>query len=254
MYSRQSSPARGSSTTARPQPGDKGVPPAPAVGVDVADVGAVLLGVGHQVGHHLVEGAGPQAAAEGEDADLPLQLVVGPALLRHGQQHALPDGVAGDHAVPLGLQKPLGLGHRQQDLVHLFGQQLVGDAGEGVLLVDGRLDPPLGRRLQDGAGHIAAGAHHQVGGKVLEDRLAAAGRGRQAAQGLQVVGDVARREGAPEAQHLHGVEGIALPAHQPLLHRALVAHKGDLGVGVVLFDGVGDGDGRVDVPGGAAAR
>ena len=204
-----------------------------------------------EVGHHLVDPARAQTAAEGEDdgavacAQLGADGVPFPGLL----EHFGPDRVA-HHLRLFGSAQLLHSGgHGGKDDVHIGGQQFVGHAGEGVLLVDGGLDALFSGAAHHRAGDIAAAADDKVRLDLLHHRLGLRAGKSQIPEGDEVPSDVVEGELPLEAGDLDVVEGIACLCHEAVFHPLLPACKMDLCGGVGFFDGSRDGQSRVDVSG-----
>ena len=214
----------------------------------------VLLFPCAEVGHHLVDAAGAQTAAEGED-DRPVPC---PQLSADGvpvlglRKDLRPHWVAHHDGLFGGTQLLHGGGHSGKDDVHVRGQQLIGHAGEGVLLVQSGLDAHFGGAAHHRAGDVTAAADDEVGLDVPHHLLGhRAGQG-QIPQGDEVPLDVVERELPLEAGDLDVVEGVARLGHQPVFHSLFPAREVDLGAGVCFFQCTGNGQRGVDMAGRAA--
>ena len=162
-----------------------------------------------EVGHHLVDTAGAEASAEGEDDGAVTGTQLGadgvplPCLLEHFRPHR----VAHDLRL-FGRTQLFHSGrHGGEHDVHVRGQQLVGHAGESVLLMDGGLDALLGGAAHHRAGDVAAAADDEVGLHFLHHGPGfRAGEG-QVPEGDDVPLDVVQGEPALETGDLDVVEG-----------------------------------------------
>ena len=207
-----------------------------------------------EVGHDLIDPPCSQTAAERQDdravpcTQLGADGVTVPGLGEHLRTH----GVAHHAGLFGGTQLFHGSGHSGEHDVHIRGQQLVGHAGEGVLLMQGGLDAHFGGAAHHRAGHIAAAADDQIGLHLLH-HLPGRGAGEgQIPQRDEVPLDVVQRELPLEACDLDVVEGIARLGHQTVLHPLFAAGKMDLGRRVCFFQCTGNGQCGVDMAGCAA--
>ena len=66
--------------------------------------------------------------------------------------------------------------------------------------------------------------------------------------------DVGKREAAAKSAHLYVIERIAGFRHKAVFKSFFCPDKGDFRGFIMILDGVGDGDGGIDVAAGAAAR
>ena len=214
----------------------------------------VFLLPGAEVGHHLVHAAGTQTAAEGEDHGAVARAQFGTdgfPVLRLGE-HLRPDGIAHHDGLIRCAQLFHCSRHGGKHEIHIRCQQLVGHAGEGVLLMNGGVDAHFGGTAHHRAGHIAAAADHKIGFDLLHNGLCLGAREGQIPQRNDVALDVVQRQPALETGDLDMVEGIARLSYQTVLHALLAAGKVDLGRRVCLFDSTCNGKCRVDMAGSAA--
>ena len=223
-----------------------------AVAVDVVD-SALLAVPGHDVRRHFVDGVGPGAAAHGEDGEAVVQPQLFPSLGPAYCEKFLTDGVAHHLAGAPGGQVGFGLGEGQKHQVRLLGQELDGDAGEGVLLVEEGGDMELLGLHDNGAAEVPAGADDGVGAEVLEDFPGLVVRCEDVGNGFQIVGNVAGSKSPVEARHPDVGHGVARLGDQGVLHAAGIGDEQELRVGLMGLDLIGNGDGGIDVPAGAAA-
>ena len=206
---------------------------------------------GHHVGHRLVHPLGSQAAAKGEDAELSLRHAALPAgLLPALGKYLRAHRIAGDYALPRRLLGEifLGLLHRQQHLIHLFCQELGGDAGESILLMGGGGDAHFCRCQQNGAADISSGAHHKVRPKGPNHLLGPRLRRQQQTDGLRVPVDVI---GGKPSLDAHGPKGDKLepgPRHQTGLHPIRITGEANLYIRAAAAQGGGDGEAGVNMP------
>ena len=136
---------------------------------------------------------------------------------------------------------------KQNSNSHHLGQGLGGQAGDGVGLVNGGGNPPLRGGLHHREGGIAAGAHHQVRLKAVQDGVGLLPGLVHVQQGSDVVADGGRREGPPEVGDGHRLNGVPLLGHQPGLHAAVGTHEQHLTAGVAGLEHLGQGHGGIDM-------
>ena len=227
--------------------------PVAAGGVDV--VQPALRNVpGHQFRHRLVDGLRPQTAAEGEQADLPRRNAQPRAGgFPVGGKHLRTDGIAGDDVITAGRQALFGFRHREKETVHLFGDHAVGNAGEGVGLVGHAGNALPGGFQQNGRADVAAGAEHDVGGKLPQEPAGTAAGGQQQTDALAVVADVAPGKAALDAQRTERGKIKAGARDQRRFHGIGIADKEDAALWHALAQLGGDGQRGIDVSGGTAA-
>ena len=220
--------------------------------MDVQDVPGAGFLPRHQFRHHFVDAPRPQAAAEAENdgALAGVQFAAGQVPVLH--EDLRPHRVAHNAGLFRRAQLLHGGGHRGKNDVHVLGQQLVGHAGEGVLLVDGGADAHFRGTAHHRPADIAAAADDQVGLELPQHLFRPGPRQRQMIHRLHVAGDVLGGELSLDAVDLDMVEGIARLGDQAVFHAFPAAGKVDLGVRPVGLDGSRDGKRRVDVAGGAA--
>ena len=206
-----------------------------------------------QIGHAFAQHLRAQAAAEGDDDGLPLlraqRAACGGTVL---PEHLLPHRVARNDRLVRRAQTLHGVGHGREHQVHLLCQDLVGHAGESVLLVNGRADAPAGRGLHHRPADVPARADDKVRLYLPQDGAGAQAAQRQVPKGNQVPRDVLRRQAALDAVHLDGMERITRLGDKAVLHSLLPSGEVYLRVRMAFFQRARNGERRVDVSGCAA--
>lgn len=189
-----------------------------------------------QIGHAFAQHLRAQAAAEGDDDGLPLlraqRAACGGTVL---PEHLLPHRVARNDRLVRRAQTLHGVGHGREHQVHLLCQDLVGHAGESVLLVNGRADAPAGRGLHHRPADVPARADDKVRLYLPQDGAGARAAQRQVPKGNQVPRDVLRRQAALDAVHLDGMERITRLGDKAVLHSLLPSGEVYLRVRMAFF-------------------
>ena len=184
-----------------------------------------------QAGHHLIDAACAQAAAEGKHHGAVACTKLGTdgisllCLCEHLRAHRV-----AHHDGLIGCSQLFHSGrHSGEHDVHIRCQQLIGHARKGVLFMDSGMNAHFCSTAHHRAGYIAAAADHEIGPDFPHDLLClGAGKG-QIPQGDDVAPDVVQRQSALETGDLDVVERIARLTHQTVLHALPAAGKVDLG-------------------------
>ena len=137
--------------------------------------------------------------------------------------------------------------------VHATLQQLGGQAGDHVGLVDGGGNMPPGGGLDGGIAGVAAGAHHQIRLEGANDGVRLTAGGHQGLGSLEIVAQRLGRQGAVEVADLHGGKVIARLFDQAPLHAVGGAHEQYAGGGVFFPQIACQRQRRIHMSGGAAA-
>ena len=201
--------------------------------------------------HALVDGACTETAAHQEH-----RLLVGheaKALQRllasDGRvEQCLAHRVAGQHDLLCGEEALHAfIGHA--DLARFLGQQLVGDAGVAVLLLDETGDAHVGRLVERRTAGIAAHADSYLRLELLDDGLGHA----LALPDLKEHFYVLQQVLAVETHDRQPLDVVARLGHTLHLHATFGTDEQYLSVGTQLADGIGYRDGGKDVTAGSTA-
>ena len=223
-------------------------------GVDVVEGKAVRLLPPEEVQHPGVHGGRTQTAPEGGHQ----RLIVGIAqlftglLLRQSEEIA-PHRRSRDHHLFGVLIVAAAVLEPHHHAVHAALQQLGGQAGDHVGLVDGGGNMPPGGGLDGGIAGVAAGAHHQIRLEGANDGVRLTAGGHQGLGGLEIVAQRLGRQGAVEVADLHGGKVIARLFDQAPLHAVGGAHEQYAGGGVFFPQIACQRQRRIHMSGGAAA-
>ena len=140
-----------------------------------------------------------------------------------------------------------------QNGVHLIGQHPGGEAGEGVGLMHQRGNVQLHRRRQHRVAHIAAGADHRVGLKVLQYLFGRVLRGQHVLHGLHIVQHPGEGALPADVGDFEPADLVARPGHQIHLHLSLRAEEQKLALGHQLPQPSGHRQSGIHMSGGTAA-
>ena len=217
---------------------------------DDLDVIGPLTDVLQAADDGVVDGARSQAAADDEDGLLGGVKAHGLAGLfgcRPTVEQVAPDGIAGKHNL-FGREKALHAFIGHTDAVGLSGQQFVGHAGIGVLLLQQGGNALFLSRLEHRSAGITAHADGDVGLEVLEDFLGQTHALEQPGDHLDVTQQVLTVKAA------HGQTDDIVPGSRDSfhLHASLGADKEDAGIREAALHFVGNGQGGENVAAGAA--
>ena len=221
--------------------------------MDVLEGQTVVLLQLHEVGDRLVHGLGAQAAEGGDDQGPLIQPQLPPCIGAPGVEEFRPDGHTHDRQLLLLLVYLAAFGEIHQDPVRAACRQPGGKARDGVGLMDAGGDAQLAAHEQGREAGIAAGAHDHIGLELPDDLLRALQSRQDPAHSLDIALDVLQIQLPEEPGARQTADLVARLGHQLLLHAADAADEEDLTARIPLPQGIGQGDGGVDVPAGAAA-
>ena len=195
--------------------------------------------------HALVHGPGSQAATNDEDGLLvgvePHGLA-GLSTAERTVEERLAHGISREHKF-VGGEEPLHALVGHADLAGFLGQQLVGDTGIGVLLLDEARDTHVGAFVECGTAGIATHAHCHHGAELADDLLGQA----LALPYLVEHCDIAQQVLAVETANRQTLDVISCGGHALHLHASFCPYEENLGIGPFHLDGISNGDGREDV-------
>ena len=135
------------------------------------------------------------------------------------------------------------------DLIGIFGQHALCDAGERILLLNQSRNPKLSGSLHGRPRHIAAGTDDHIRLKIADDPFCSNNRCHSFNRCVYVC----ERELPLEAAHLDEADRITRLGNKRGFHPLFGADKSDLRARRNHFDPIGNGNGRVDMTAGAAA-
>ena len=227
--------------------------PIPAGGVDVVQLSLRHM-PGHQRRYGFIDGLRPQAAAKGQQTQLPgADPQTGAGGGPVGRKDLRTDGVAGDDVILALRQVLFRFRHRQQELIHLLRHHAVGNTGQGIGLVGHAGDVQCRRGQQNGGRNIAAGTHHHIRRKIPQNSFGAAAGRYQQTYAFGVIFDVIPAKTALDAHGAIGGKAKARPRHQGRLHAIGVAYKKDLAIRHPAAQLGGHRQCGIDMTGGTAA-
>ncbi len=208
----------------------------------------------HQIGSHSVDRSRAETAADRYDGKMIVQPQLCPGLLFVDTDKTVADRVA-DHLEPLCVRDArLSLLKREKDCLGAGGKHLGGHAGIGVLFMQKDRYPHLFRLADDRAGDITAGTDCKIRLKLLDNLFSAMPRPRQPDGSLDIVRDIPRQKTAVKSSDMDVGDRIPLFGDHRVLHIARNRRKQKLRARIDFRQFTRDGDRRVDMPAGAAAR
>ena len=143
--------------------------------------------------------------------------------------------------------------HGEHDMIHFFGEHLVGHAGERILLVNGTGNSQMCRCMQNRPCHIAAGSDCHIRLELPDDLAGTGLRGRKIIRCLDIALDVFPAQLPLKAGDVHGFQPISSLRNQTCFHSVGRSHKEKLRRRIMFPDNGGDCQRRIDMAAGSAS-